>query len=61
MSLSKGFTCGCGTTYIFPPYMYAHWDIELEHHCLNCERTNYFREGILILSLIKENRNDPES
>jgi len=32
-TLPKGFTCNCGAIHTFPPYVYAHWDIELVMKC----------------------------
>lgn len=37
-TLPKGFTCHCGAVHTFPPYVYAHWHIELVIKCQYCQR-----------------------
>jgi hypothetical protein len=36
--LPEGVTCACGEFTKFPPYVYAHWDIELVFTCPQCKR-----------------------
>ena len=31
--LPKGFVCACDKFNKFPPWLYAHWDVEVEFTC----------------------------
>lgn len=54
--LPKGYTCTeCGTTHVYPAYVYAHWDVPLTHTC-DCLARFHIISGIasLISSTPKE-------
>lgn len=48
--LAEGFTCECGTTHKYPPYVYAHWYEALTHTCTNCGRKHDILQGKAKLS-----------
>lgn len=52
-TLTKGFTCVCGKEHKFPPYVYAHWNVELVHTCElsdgGCGAKHWMRSGIVTL------------
>ena len=37
-TLPAGFTCHCDAVHEFPPYVYAHWGVELGMTCTYCQR-----------------------
>lgn len=37
-TLPSGFKCHCGIEHKYPPYVYGHWDIELQMTCSSCQR-----------------------
>lgn len=43
--LPKGWTCTCGTLHQFSPWVYAHWDIEIQATCADCNRQVTFLGG----------------
>ncbi len=42
----EGYTCKCGTYHKYPAYVYAHWDISLNHTC-DCRRVNVILSGVV--------------
>ncbi len=48
--LAKGYSCECGAWHRFPAYVYAHWDIGVNHKCDSCGRENSLLKGAVIHS-----------
>jgi hypothetical protein len=44
-TLPAGFTCHCEAEHKFPPYVYAHWDVQLTMTCFNCQRQYSIFQG----------------
>lgn len=47
--LAKGFTCECGEFHKYPPYVYAHWRIDLKFTCPKCDRVYDIYAGVATL------------
>lgn len=43
-TVPKGFHCECGKFHRFTPYVSAHAEIDLTHHCNNCNRRHTIRD-----------------
>lgn len=52
MSDKKGYRCKwCKIYHVFPFYLYAHWDIELNHTCPSCGAVSTLYAGRVIESV----------
>jgi hypothetical protein len=43
-----GHICECGKFIKWPLYVYTHWDYEIKHICLFCEKETILFKGIII-------------